>query len=229
MLVRISKIGLLSLMAGLLVACGGGGGGGGGGAGSNAKSGVRLIHASLDVSPVTLKSAADTEFDSGTSRFAQPAYYRKLAEGADVLSVVRAYAPTLDALGSVTLTGDGQKKETVLFYGDLVALGLRTAVIEDQIPDFSKERAVIRVLHALGGALSIKAEIQGAGSLTASYGDGSEYIEASAGPIGISVSRVADSRIIFSGSRMLEAGKAHTLLLAGEVDYLVVAPIYIDN
>ena len=206
------------VLLGVLASCGGGGGGGGGGSGSNAKSGVRLIHASLDVSPLTLKSAQDAEFDSGISKFAQNAFYKKLGEGSDVLTLVRAYAPDAGSLGSLSLETDGTKKQTVLFYGNLGSLGLRSTLIEDDLPEFAEDKAVIRVVHALGGALSLKAEIQGAGSATASYGGASEYLEAVAGPVGITVSRVADSQIVFSGSKTLEAGKAYTLLVDGEVD-----------
>jgi hypothetical protein len=142
----------------------------------------------------------------------------------------RAATPGTE-LGSFAVTADSKSKFSILLYGDNTTFGLRTALLTDETPSDSS-RAHIRVVDGVTGAAQISARISsdaGVESVEAGFGQAGEYVPVATGAATIRVARVADGRVISSNSVTLEAGRAYTFLVAGEVDYFVKGLLLTDN
>ena len=214
----------------LLAACAGGGGSSGGsssdGSGSNAKYGVRLLNASLDLAPLGMQSGANPAL-YGKAAFARPSYYEALPEGDQVVSVVKA-----NAVGSVVLqqpvTVSKERKIDLLVYGDRGELGIHAGVISSERPELSGAEAGVRFIHALNGAASLGVAFGAGASFNLEYGTASEYQVVPAGSVTYSATRSVDGRLVASSSVELQSGRFYTVLLCGEVGYFEVHPLYTD-
>ena len=65
--------------------------------------------------------------------------------------------------------------------------------------------------------------------MVADYGQASDYVVLPAGASKIQIKRVSDGRVILATDKVLEDGKAYTLLATGEIDYLVTEKLYEDS
>ncbi|MCB0344358.1 MAG: DUF4397 domain-containing protein [Bdellovibrionales bacterium] len=131
---KIVRLAALALCV-LASACGGGGGGGGGGDGQSLvrskSTAIRVIHAGIDATPVSVVVGEGEERQVvQTARYAQPRFYSSIPSGSLDLRVERANTP-----GSVVKSFAGQFADqteyTVALYGELEGSGLRVALVED--------------------------------------------------------------------------------------------------
>ncbi len=230
---------LISLWAVLLLtfgACSSGGSGGGGTKSSsrNAKYGLRVLHAALDAAPLSIISSAKPGENLGTVKFGRESYYLGLSTGAQTLSLLKGFNASIE-LASQAINVDKKLKQTLLYYGNNTNLGIRTALISDEIPEVEKGFAALRFIHALSGAQAIN--FGQVDSLNGSYlelgsnlefGRASSYFNVAVGPQIIRVSRTVDGQEVVSSVKLFEDRQVYTILVLGEVDYLVLAQQYQD-
>jgi hypothetical protein len=229
-----SRILFISI-ASFLVACGGGGGGsstggsGGGGIGSDSNSGVRVLHGAIDGSPVDLFSSLSGGPLETKIHFADSKGYRTIPDGAQTVSITRALTPD-KVLGSFSLISNGRDAYSILLYGDSTTFGLRAKLIEDVIPEgFSG--AAVRFVNGATGAAALSVNVSGwsSGVSAVPFGSASDYIEAPAGNVRITANRSADGRPAAALDYSLAAGRAYTVLIAGEVGYYSKGAVFVDR
>jgi len=207
----------------LLAGCGGGGSGGDG----SVSTGVRMLHASIEASPVELSSTA-SENQSLLSRFTSNTAYMNLPEGEQQLSIHRARFSD-SALFVLPLNLEKNKRHSVLLFGDLDN-GLRVSLFDDYAERLGENEIALRLVHGLTGASQIRGTFGGAEIANAlDFGSAAEYVVLPHNSGELLVRREVDSRIVFAAFQELAAGQAYTIVVSGEVDYLVLAPIYQDN
>ncbi len=221
----------LSLACAALTACGGGGGGGGSstgsGGGSDSSYGVRVLHASVDAAPVDVISSSGSSALVSQQFFAGDKGYRSLPEGSQVLSLTRTLNPA-DVLASFSVDAGSASRYSILFYGDLQNLGLRTRLIEDEGPE-DISGAAIRVVNGVAGAATLQVSITSADSQLVGFGQNSEYITTSAGELHIAAKRAADSSPAGSLVVNAQTGRAYTVLFAGEAGFYTKAVLFTDR
>jgi len=206
----------------LLVGCGGGSSGDG-----SVGTGVRMLHSSIDASPVELRSSSSEE-NFLISRFTSNSGYMNLSPGEHILSVRRARSSDTD-LFLLALDLERNKRHSVLLSGNLEN-GLKTTLFEDYTEGLGQNEIALRLVHGLTGASQIRATFGGVEIAKAvDFGSAAEYIVLPDNAGELLIRREADSRIVFAGFQELAPGKAYTIVASGEVDYLVLAPIYVDN
>jgi hypothetical protein len=210
-------------------ACGGGGGGGGGGE-SPSSTGVRVLHAAIDAAPVDVSVAGNPSPVATRAVFGLDNKYHALPSGPLSLVMTRAASPSA-VIDSFAVTADSQSKFSILLYGDNATFGLRTTLLTDEPPSDSPS-AHVRVVDGVTGAARIVVRISsdaGTESIEAAFGEAAEYVAVGAGVATIRAARVADGQTITSTPVTLEAGKAYTYVVTGEVDYFVKGLLLSDN
>jgi hypothetical protein len=222
-------------IASFLVACGGGGGGtssggsGGGGIGRDSSSGVRVLHGAVDGSPVDLLSSLSGEPLETKIHFADSKGYRTVPDGAQTVSITRALNHD-KVLDSFSLISSGRDAYSILLYGDSTTFGLRAKLIEDVIPQgFSG--AAVRFVNGATGASALSVNVSGwsTGGTSVQFGSASDYIEAPAGNARITANRSADGLPAAALDYSLVAGRAYTVLIAGEVGYYSKGIVFVDR
>jgi len=216
---------LLSILS--LNACGGGGGGGsskGGSSGSNASSGLRLLHAAIDTAPLSYVSSLD-QAQSDLVRFAGVSFYKNAKDEAQTLSVVKALSASSVELNISAEAGLGDKR-TLLIYGSSLSHNLRGTLLSDSFGDIADGKSKLRIVNGLQGAATLSSTISG-GSLSANFGSSSDYAELDSGVVSVSLKKGAAT--VAELSPTLLSGKAYTVLVTGQTGYLVLTPLYEDN
>jgi hypothetical protein len=219
-----------TVLVSALTACGGGGGGGGGGSsdgGSDSADGVRVLHGSIDAAPVDVISSAASSAIVTQATFAGSKGYRSLGSGDQVLSLTRAMNSG-DVISSFSANIEKGGKYSILLYGDGETFGLRSRLIVDEVPK-DIAGAVVRVVNGVTGAAALTVSVSGGGSEQVGFGQNSSYIGAGAGEVTITTSRAADGQRVSSITRTLQAGRAYTVLVAGEVGYYVKSVLFTDK
>lgn len=212
------KVSLVILVTLALARCGGGGGGSG--EGSQSTSGVRVLHGAIDAAPVDL--VLDSDGVVQTVRYGETAGYRKLAEGVHAITMYRA-KDLVTPLFSRSVTSDGEQKFTVLLHGDRELLGLRTSLIAESAPSVPEGAALVRLIHGVARAAAIEAS--GAAQLAASFGAASTFTNIAPGPVSFRLARKVDGVTLGRAEFVAEAGKAYSIFLGGEADYLVTIAV----
>lgn len=218
----LAKLTLCTLAFLCVSACGGGGGGGGG----SSSRGMRVLHGAIDTSPMNAISSAKPELLQ-TARFAEVKGYSSLPKGVQQLALKTKTGSTI-ATADVDFTG--AERFSFLLYGNREDLGLRGVVIPDNSPEkISGDMSVVKAVHGLAGASGIDVTVANkAISLAIGFSTASPYVEVPAGVVTLDVKRTADKKTVFSGPITLEKGKPYTVFVTGEVDYLVIAPVFQD-
>lgn len=218
----------ISVSAGL-TACGGGGGGGSStsGTGRSASTGIRILHAAIDASPVDIyTSNSVTAIQTG--RFALDSVYAGLKTGEQILTLTKAKDPT-QSIAALPVTVEKSQHYSLLLYGNNESLGLSTNLYLDAPGKPSKGSALLRIVHGLVGAAGITSVVDAAEvSSSLPFGSASDYVEVAAGDHNIFVRRASDSTLVSSGVQSLASGGAYTLLVTGEVGFRVFARLYAD-
>lgn len=212
-----------------LAACGGGGGGGGNGSGSvrSAETGVRLVHGAIDASPVQVFSSLIAARAVQSSRFGGTVPFSELPRGPQTIEIRRGQ----ERLFASTVDVQKGQHYTVLFYESPSDLSPRFTQVVDPDVDVPDGMAAIRIGHAAIGAASITAFTSE--NLTVAsrlgYGAFSEYGFVPALTARINYARDADGRVVHSTPVSLREGGTYTLVLSGEVDYFLTAPVLEDR
>ena len=210
--------------------CGGGGGGNssGGNTGSltfRPSSGLRLVHAAIDLAPAAIISSLNPDNPLETVRFGLAAPYVSLSRENQAISV-SSIANLAAPLFVQAVSPQKDMRQTLLLYGDRGSLGLRLALLDDYPARPVAGKSSLRIIHALAGASAIDADFQQGSAqhtFSAAYGQASAYAELEPGAWNINVRRSADSSPSVSASRTFEAGKAYSIVIEGEQGYLVLA------
>ena len=117
-----------------------------------------------------------------------------------------------------------------MYHGSRTTFGLRANLIQDNIPEeIGDGQVAVKFVHALVGASSISAEAAGVGYAPVDFGSGTEYQILPTNAVTVRVTRIADQLTVVNQSLALESGRAHTILVTGEVDSLVVINNFQDN
>jgi hypothetical protein len=207
-------------------ACGGGGGGGGGGGSdddSSSASGVRVLHAAIDGSPMDVISSAGASTVVNGSVFAGTKGYKELPGGAQTISLTRTATPSR-VIGSFDVTGGGSY--SILLYGSNQTTGLKAALLTDVVPDFASG-AGVRVVNGALGASQLNVSVGGV-SASVAFGEANEYLNIPSGATTM-IARGSGAGAVSSYSFTAEAGRAYTLLVAGEVGYYVTTRAFTDR
>lgn len=207
------------------IGCSGGGGGEGNTGTGRPGTGFRVMHAGIDFPPVDI-SPAGGEAPVGRVRYGGAAGYFPSSTESQVINLLRANVPS-EIVAATPLTLARGDVKTVLLFGDRGRFGEKISVVDDPVVTLAPDQSAIRVLHGAVGAAQIAASAGGAeitGDLL--FGDASPYLTVPGGASVIRVRRVADGAILFSATRSLEPGKTYTLLVAGEVGYLVTGALF---
>ncbi|MCB0320120.1 MAG: DUF4397 domain-containing protein [Bdellovibrionales bacterium] len=211
----------------LLPGCGGGGGGGDSSEASS-RFGVRVIHGVLEATPLeySYSSAPESLFKV---KFLDEGGYRKVAEGGQVVNFSTANSGGTDHITNRSFTVEPEARYTVFLFGDQSELGLRSAFLSDFLGEIPPNVGMVRVLHSVDSANGISAKLGSASTVHVSFGGASSYFEVPAGPVSYSATRESDGAPLASGAFEIEAGRAYTLLIAGEVGVFVRGVLYSDS
>jgi hypothetical protein len=131
-------------------------------------------------------------------------------------------------MGNFSVAASSKDRYTILLYGDTTTFGLRTRLIKDEIPEMSGN-AVLRVINGVTQAANVTVSIGTAPAQSIAFGGDSGYIATPGGAVNVTAVRSIDGSPLQSGAVTLEAGKAYTLLLAGEVGYFVKSVLFTDG
>jgi len=222
---QLTKITSLIALILLCVSCSGGGGDdgeSGGGNASSARTGVRVLHGSIDLPPVFVSTSTGSTLEQ--VRFNQSSVYGGLNTGAQTL--------TLQTVGgtesfSFPVTVEKNQRRSLLVYGTRETFGVRASLFSDEKPELSEGFAAIRVIHSVAGAAALSGRVGGE-VVSANFGGQSGYLTVPAGSVQFSIARAADGRGVFSGTKEVLAKKAYTLLINGEIGYAVFSNFFED-
>jgi hypothetical protein len=226
-MIRGIKHGGALILALLLTACGGGGGGSTGGDSGSSAYGVRVLHAAIDGAPVDITSSIASAAVVSQAVFADSSGYRSLPSGAQTLAVTKALSPA-DVIASFPASVGPRDRYSILLYGDTQRFGLRSKLIVDDVPA-PTAGAFVRFVNGVTGASALIVSSSSGQSQQINFGDNSGYIPVSAGPVHLSASRAVDGNLVVSTNRLLEAGRAYTLLISGEIGYYVKSTLFVDE
>ncbi len=209
-----------------LLGCGGGGGGGsGGGKSARPSTGLRVLNANIDLAPVEI-FLGDEASPRTKAIFSNSSDWIS-TNGAQSVNLKRAN--TDDAVKTVSVTLKDNEVQSILLYGDLKSFGLRVSNLDDTLPVITSGNAAVRIIHGTVGAAQVAASV-GATSIATSttFGTASEYVLVPAGTSALKAKRVSDSSILYDRPFTFEDGKAYSLLLSGDTNYLAVGEVLED-
>ncbi len=217
------KFALLVIIAFSSFSCGGGGGGGGG-----SSKGVRVFHAAVSVPPVDFFSSSSEEAEIENIQFSFASERRNLGEGPQSLRLVRTI------LGGQTYvnlnrTLESDESYTLILFGNRESLGINGNLISDVRPEREdKGNVLIRVVHGTDRAASVNLSANGRVLGSASFGDASSYFEIPSGVTSVSVSRVADSKVLATQSIDLNSGSAYSVFASGSAASVSIVRVVKD-
>ena len=212
----------------VLAACGGGGGGsssgGSGNSGGGSSTGVRLMHAGLDVSPLELHSSiSDKTLQS--ARFSEGKSYSKLSSGSQLITASRKFAPSA-VFAAVNLNYQGGKHSLLVFGG--IELGNRGMVlINDGASEIPEGVGMVRVVNGLIDSSPVLAELAGISTSPASFASAGAYTPVPPGEYPFSV-RESGSGSFDSGVIQVETGASYSILVAGQDNYFSDVTVFRD-
>jgi hypothetical protein len=89
--------------------------------------------------------------------------------------------------------------------------------------------AWLRVINGVTQAADLTVTVGSSPGQAVPFGGDTGYVAAGSGAINVSAVRTTDGFPVQSGAITLEAGKAYTLLLAGEIGYYVKSVLFTDG
>jgi hypothetical protein len=186
-----------------------------------------VLHAAIDAAPVDLLSSARSSAVVSQVRFADTKGYRSASSGAQTLSLTKVFNPS-SVIGTADATISSGSRYSLLLYGDVQTFGLRTRLIEDLVPQ-EISGAAIKIVNGVTGVAAINVSAASVGAQSVPFGENSEYISVPAGEIVVASSRASDGRSVSSATVTLSAGKAYTMLIAGQLGYYVTSVLFVDK
>lgn len=204
-----------------LSSCGGGGGGGG-----SSSSGVRILHAALDGTPIELTSTGRPGEIAQTNSFGKIVGFSSLPGGAQDLQLYQR--GDAGPLATVSVEVEKGDRRSILIYEADSSTARRTSLINDIPPELESGMAAVKLVHGvrLSGALTLVVN----GTVTAlpvSVGQASDYVIVPAGTVTLQA-KTGSGRSLASVSQQATSGNSYTTLFAGEAGYLVLARTFAD-
>lgn len=202
----------------MLCACGGGGGGGGSGGGSgSASTGVRILHAAIELAPVDVVSSIATDKVVQRTSFSESKGYSALSAGAQEISI-RIAGRLQDQLSLFSLDVQKGNRFSALVFGAAGAQSpARVALFADSRPELSAGQAAVRIVNGLAGSSGLNALVGQAAEIRATpFGSASEYLPVTAGVVSAVISSGGK---IFDAPLTLDSRRSYSLFVGGEEGY----------
>lgn len=224
-----SLLGYLKLCLALVVtlafsACGGGGGGGDGGGGRTTKTALRLIHASIDGSPLEVK-LGDVVVQK--ARFAEVTAYAAVEQGPSLVEVGRVNSTGV-LLGRIPLTLEKETEYTLFVVGAARDSQETVVVLEEPVARPERGFARVQLLNGLIGATSLRGEIGGVSLGPVLLGASSGFVDVASGAENLIV-RGASSQELLQVALLLEDRAEATVLVTGSQELGIrISRIYPD-
>lgn len=184
---KLIKLILSLLILLTLASCSSGGDGGGDGEsnedGSQVRTrepGLRIIHGSIDGSPLTAKING---IDIQTSRYVEPQFFTSILEGVDVSIAVDRARSVGVSLTNITTDIVGGNEYTIFVYGSVMNDTERARLIVEPVVEPEDGFARVRIMNALEGSGGVV--LESAGGLIEEaemVGDATDFVEIPAGP-----------------------------------------------
>lgn len=209
------------------LACSGGGESSGGGKSGKVSTGARVIHGAIDAPSISLKTSVKAGEVLGLTQFALEAPYVDLPRGAQVLELTVGDGNDENFRYSVDVKKN--ERRTYVLYGTREVFGVHVSEFIDAPPKLAAGSAAVRIVHALAGASQITVTAGDTALPPVSFSGASEYVTVPAGTLAIRAERTSDQRTVLSVVKDLQDRHAYTVVVTGEVGYLVLSPSYEDN
>lgn len=231
--IKTTKTIVCLLVVTSLFGCGGGGGGGGdvdtkdGALRQSINTAIRVLHGSLDATPVDLYFGTEQRSLIQTARFGEQKFYQQIDSGERAFSLERANSP-----GNIVVSGAQRFSEnteyTVFIYGSAGDNNLEVRILEDITSQAGDGVAFIRLANAVESASSISATVGVTNVPAAEFGNYSAAVEIPAGIQTITVSNAAGASIATLTTEIPNRGEV-TVLVAGDLrEGFVVAKPFLD-
>lgn len=161
----------------ILTYCGCGGGGGGGGDGRTRETAVRLIHGSLDGTPLTLKIAGVPVLSAG---FLQTSQFVPVAPGPQSLVIEQA---NIDGavVRTIPLTLEKETEYTLFVSGESRNSAENVQVLIEPVEQPERGEGRLRFLNSVIGVDSLTLQAPGFSSGAVGQGQGSGFITTTSG------------------------------------------------
>lgn len=211
---RAKAIWCMGLLFPLLTGCGGGGGGG---TSSSSETGVRVLHAAIEGTPVEV-------FASGQQSPLVSAAFSEASPRVEVdskeLVITERGNPSL-VMGTHKIERSAGERFSLLLSDN----GYRSWVIPDGGGDIPEGSAAIRLVHGVSQTEELTITVGEASAKAARQGRGSSYLFVPPGT----------QEVVIRGTGVgerkrfeLEAGQSYTVLVGGEAGYLVTSVLSKD-
>ncbi len=212
----VTKVTRLSVLLGLSVlgaTLGCSGGGDGGGEGRSTDTGVRVIHAALDVEPVDLRL---TDVALQRARYADLTQYVPFEKGAQTLILDRANAFGT-TVANVPATLEKKVEYTLFMHGRVSNGTFHVSLLADPVERPTAGRSRVQLLNALEGRGVLKASVGGAQLTPTAYSKASGFTDVASGPVNIVVTDERGRGVATVSAELPDRGEL-TVLIAGAAD-----------
>lgn len=219
---------LMTIVVTGLVACGGGGGGSSSNASNtSAKTGIRVIHASLDLGPIDLISSKNGQVLSST-KFAAETFHSKTEEGLDTFQLSTHGLPE-EVFSAVSLEIQKKDQWSLLIYGNTDSLGIYSALIDDSRTPPQAGYANVRIIHGLVGAQRVQARSTATFQEEVSFGQASPWRELPTGSYQFLITRSVDGRPVATTRITLSEKISYSIVVGGELDLYPITLVLTDS
>lgn len=207
-------LGAMFLIVFSSVGCGGGGGGGADG--RTRDTAVRIVHAGIDATPVTLNAlnAEGQLAQVQTARYVEETSYVRLRDQSQVLEIFRANAP--EAIVR-RIPADLQKNTeyTLFIYGEVETESLDVALLTDIVSEPPSGMTKVRLLSAVNDQPHVSLSAAGFSIAKVPYGRASDFQDVPSGPPQQVIAKNSSGRTIASATIDFLEGSELTILVAG--------------
>ena len=199
----------------LLSAVGGCSGGGGedGGEGRTTDTGVRVVHAALDVEPVDLRL---TDVPLQRARYADVTNFIPFEKGAQTLILDRANALGT-TVANVPATLEKKVEYTLFMFGRAGRGTFNVALLADPVERPKTGRSRVQLLHGFEGRGPLNGSVGGVSLPAAVFSKAGGFVEVASGPSTITITDDDGRTVATVATELADRGEL-TVLVAGATD-----------
>lgn len=197
---------------GAAVSCSGGGGDGGG-EGRTTDTGVRVIHAALDVEPVDLRL---TDVSLQRAHYMDVTQYVPFEKGAQNLILDRANAFGT-TVANVPATLEKKIEYTLFMFGRVSTGSFNVSLLSDPVERPKAGFARVQLLHGYEGRGVLKGTVSGAALTPTAFTRASGFVEVASGPANIVITDDNGRTVASLTTELADRGEL-TVLVAGATD-----------
>jgi hypothetical protein len=217
---------LMAIAIGGLMACGGGGNSSNTASGS-AETGIRVIHASLDLGQIDLISTTSGQVLSST-KFATETFHSKTDEGLDTFEL-SSHGLRDEVFSATSLEIQRKDQWSLLVYGNTDSLGIYSALIDDSRNSPRAGYVNVRTIHGLAGAQRLKVRSTAPYQDEISFGQAGSWKEVPIGTYQFSITRSVDGRPVGTQRITLNEKISYSIVVGGELDLYPTILILSDS